>query len=68
MAQSAQRVEDPSLKIPIETKVGTKLKDEIQKNIILMVLLVLISVPMFTSDTWIEQATVYNRGINQLQL
>lgn len=56
-----------NLEIPVETKVGSKLKDEIQKNIILMVLLVLISIPLFTSDTWIETSTVYNRGIYQLQ-
>ena len=55
-------------KAPIETKVGTKLKDEIQKNIILMVLLVLVSVPMLSSDSWIDQTTVYNRGIYQLKL
>lgn len=59
--------EDLSYEGPADTKVGNRLKDEIQKNIILMVLLVLLSIPMFTSDTWIEQATVYNRGINQLQ-
>lgn len=52
---------------PADTKVGNKLKDEIQKNIILMVLLVLLSIPIFTSDTWIEQISVYSRGINQLE-
>jgi len=66
-AKKVQSDDGADFKGPIETKVGIKLKYEIQKNIILTVMLVLVSVPLFTSDTWINSTTVYNRGVNQLQ-
>ncbi len=49
--------------IPKETKIGEKIKDEIQKNIILMIILILMSVPMFNFNTWYDPITIYQKGI-----
>ena len=52
--------------IPTETKVGSKLKEEIQKNIISMILLILVSIPIFNSSTWFDVVSTYDKGIEQL--
>lgn len=52
--------------VPNETKVGTKLKDEIQKNIISMILLVLISIPLLNGDTWYDNVTSYEKSLDEL--
>ena len=52
--------------VPNETKVGTKLKDEIQKNIISMILLILISIPLLNGDTWYDNVTSYEKGLDEL--
>ncbi len=55
------------IEIPLEdTKIGSKIKDEIQKNIITMILLILISVPLFNVSTYFDRDTVYSKSINQL--
>lgn len=40
-----------------KTKVGKILKDEIQKNIVILVMGVIIFVPMLTADTWFSKTT-----------
>ncbi len=48
--------------MPSETKVGIKLKDEIQKNIVSMILLVLLSIPLINVDTWFSNITSYEKS------
>lgn len=63
------RQEYPSeveIEIPDETKVSLKVKDQIQKNIILMIILILISVPLLDSQTWFLPLNVYQKSIEQL--
>lgn len=52
--------------VPNETRVGTKLKDEIQKNIISMILLILISIPLLNGNTWYDNVTSYEKGLDEL--
>jgi hypothetical protein len=58
--------ESSNFEIPEETKVGTRLKNEIQKNIISMVLLVLISIPLLDGNTWYENVTSYEKSLDEL--
>lgn len=47
---------------------GKKIKDEIQKNLILMIILIIISVPLFNASTWYSSnVTSYEKGIYQLE-
>ena len=46
---------------------GSKLKDEIQKNIISMILLILISIPLLNISTYEDKITSYDKGIEQLE-
>ena len=48
--------------MPVETKVGSKLKEEIQKNIISMILLILISIPLLNGRTWFDEVTSYEKS------
>lgn len=49
-----------------ETKVGTRLKEEIQKNVVSMILLIMISIPLLNSSTWYSNITSYETGPYQL--
>ena len=51
-----------------ETKVGIKLKEEMETNTTMMIMLVLVSVPLLSSSTWFQETTVYEDSINQLDL
>ena len=51
-----------------ETKVGSKLNEEIQKNVITMILLILISIPIFNPATWFSIIPTYDKSIEQLSL
>ena len=54
--------------MPNETRVGSKVKDEIQKNLVLMILLIIISIPLFNASTWFSaNITSYEKSINQLE-
>jgi len=52
--------------MPEETKVATRLKSEIQKNIISLVLLILISIPLLDGDTWFDNVTSYEKCLSEL--
>lgn len=56
-----------NLDVPGETIVGSKLKDEIQKNIISMILLILISIPLLNISTYEDKITSYDKAIEQLE-
>lgn len=47
---------------------GKKIKDEIQKNLIVMIILIIISIPLFNASTWYSTTiTSYEKGIYQLE-
>jgi len=43
------------------------LKDEIQKNLIAMILLILISIPVLNVDTWFDHTTIYEKSVKELE-
>lgn len=45
---------------------GTRLKEEIQKNVVSMILLIMISIPLLNCDTWYDNVTSYETGTFQL--
>lgn len=49
-----------------ETKVGTRLKEEIQKNVVSMILLIMLSIPLLNMSTWFNNTTSYEKGPYQL--
>lgn len=54
--------------MPNETRVGTKIKDEIQKNLVIMILVIIITIPLFNASTWYSSnITSYEKGIYQLE-
>lgn len=46
---------------------GTRLKEEIQKNIILMILLMIISIPLLSVDTWFENVHVRGQSVREIE-
>lgn len=42
------------------------MQNEIQKNVILMIILILISIPLLDASTWYNSNTVYDKGIDNL--
>jgi hypothetical protein len=53
--------------MPNETRVGIKIKDEIQKNLVLMILLIIITIPLFNASTWFtSNLTSYEKAIYEL--
>ena len=66
---SSNKIDDSSseIEIPDETRVGAKVKDEVQKNLVMMILLIIISIPLFNASTWFDSnLTSYEKGISQL--
>ena len=49
-----------------ETRVGIKLKEEMEKNSTLMILLVLISVPLLSASTWFQEISIYESSLGQM--
>lgn len=45
---------------------GTRLKEEIQKNVVSMILLIMISIPLLNADTWFDNVTSYETSPSQL--
>lgn len=68
-AMSSNKIDESSseIEMPNETRVGTKVKDEIQKTLVVMILLIIISVPLFNASTYFDSnLTSYEKGIVQL--
>jgi hypothetical protein len=57
---------DNEINIPPESKVGSRVQNEIQKNVILMIILVLVSIPLLDGSTWFSSLSVYDRGIDEV--
>lgn len=57
---------DNNIDVPAESKVGARVQSEIQKNVILMIILVLVSIPLLDGSTWFSALAVYDRGINDM--
>ena len=54
-AISSNNIESSNeIEMPNETRVGTKVKDEIQKNLVVMILVIIISIPFFNASTWFD--------------
>jgi hypothetical protein len=60
------QVSDNEINIPPESKVGSRVQNEIQKNVILMIILVLVSIPLLDGSTWFSSLSVYDRGIDEV--
>lgn len=57
---------DNEIEIPPESKVGTRVQGEIQKNVILMIILVLVSIPLLDGSTWFSSLAVYDRSVQDM--
>ena len=49
--------------MPQESKVGQKLSDMITRRVIILVLCIMISVPIFTEDTYKDNSTTFDTGM-----
>lgn len=49
--------------LPPESKVGKKLSDLTTRRVIVLVLAMLISVPLFDSSTYVDDDTSYDTGL-----
>lgn len=52
--------------MPPESKVGARVQSEIQKNVILMIILILVSIPLLDGSTWFSALAVYDRSFNDV--
>lgn len=48
--------------IPPESKVGAKVQEEVQKNVISMIILILLSIPLLDASTWFSAVTIYDEA------
>lgn len=48
--------------VPPESKVGAKVQEEVQKNVISMIILILLSIPLLDGTTWFSSVTVYDKA------
>lgn len=56
----------PEIYIPPQSKVGAKVQEEVQKNVISMIILILISIPLLDGSTWFSTVTIYDKSQNAL--
>jgi hypothetical protein len=61
-----EEASDNEIVIPPESKVGARVQGEIQKNVILMIILVLVSIPLLDGSTWYSSLAVYDRGVQDM--
>ena len=54
------------MKLPEESKVGKKLSDLTTRRVIILVLAMLFSVPLFSTNTYMEDPTSYDYGLSML--
>lgn len=50
-----------------ETKIGQKLTESTSKKIIIIVLVIMISIPVFTADTYLSKFNYYQNSIDSMQ-
>lgn len=63
---ATQPPKNEEIKLPEESKVGKKLGDLTTRKVILMVLAMLFSVPIFTVTTYLDTYTGYGFGLELL--
>ncbi len=49
-----------------ETNVGKKLSDLTTKRVVIIVLLIMITIPIFSSETYIDKLSVHNYGLEEI--
>jgi hypothetical protein len=54
------------LKLPEESKVGKKLSDLTTRRVIILVLAMIFSVPLFSTSTYMEEPTSFQYGLNMV--
>lgn len=42
---------------------GSKVQDEVQKNVILLIILILVSIPLLEASTWFQNKRVYDNSM-----
>jgi hypothetical protein len=53
---------ETDIEIPPESKVGARVQEDVQKNVISMIILILLSIPLLDGSTWFTNTTIYDRG------
>ncbi len=56
---TSQKMPDEEIKVPEESKVGKKLSDLTTRRVIILVLAMMFSQPLFTLTTYIEEHSSY---------
>jgi hypothetical protein len=54
--------------VPQESKVGKKLSDLTTRRVIVLVLAMLLSVPIFSNSTYLEDNTSYDIGLRMMSI
>lgn len=49
-----------------ETNVGKKLSDLTTKRVVIIVMLLMISIPIFNADTYFQNKSIYEQGVQEL--
>ena len=57
---------DTEIAVPPESKVGAKVQQEVQKNVISMIILILLSIPLLDGSTWFNSVTIYDKAQESL--
>ena len=57
---------DNEIEVPPDSKVGSKVQDEVQKNVILLIILILVSIPLLDASTWFQSKSVYDNSMQEL--
>ena len=56
------------IQIPQETNVGKKLSDLTTRRVIMLVMSIMLSIPIFSLDTYIEEYTSYESGLRSIYM
>jgi hypothetical protein len=68
MMQEERQQEDKEDALPEESKIGKTLSDVTTKTVIIMVLIVMLSVPLFTFSTYGDETNSYQIGLDYIAL
>lgn len=53
---------DTEIAVPPQSKVGARVQEEVQKNVISMIILILLSIPLLDGSTWFTTVTAYDKA------
>ena len=51
-----------NIEIPPESKVGARVQEDVQKNVISMIIIILLSIPLLDGATWFTNITKYDKA------